>query len=114
MIASSEISWSNAFDGTDRKEWLGAVYEEMKSLIENDTWELTDKPPNKKVVGCRTVLRNKCDADGSHIRRKARVVAQGFSQRPGVDFMETFAPVARIESLRMLLAVSAKHDLLVT
>jgi len=57
------------------------------------------------------VLRNKRDAEGQIDRRKARLVTRGFAQRPGIDYHDTFAPVARLESLRLLIALAAKHDL---
>jgi hypothetical protein len=60
-------------------------------------------------VGYRTVLRNKYASDGTLDRRKARVVAKGFTQRPGIDFHDTFAPVARLSSLRLLMALAAKY-----
>ena len=110
-MATTEIPLKDALSGTNRAEWTRAIHEEIRSLIKNDTWELTEKLTDAKLIGCRTVLRNKCDADGLLVRRKARVVAQGFSQRPGVDFEETFAPVARMESLRMLVAISARLGL---
>lgn len=77
------------------------MYAEIKSLINNDTWTIVDRPHNGKVIGCRTVLRNKYNADGELEQRKARVVAKRFSQRPGVDFYDTFAPVAKLSSLRI-------------
>lgn len=68
------------------------------------SWKMTliDKPSNEKVIGCRTVLRNKYKTNGELDRRKVRVVAKGFTQRPGVDFHDTFALVARLSSLRTL------------
>lgn len=83
----------------------------MKGLISNDTWELVGKPKNANVVGCRVVLRNKYLADGSFDKKKARVVTRGFSQRPGIDFHDTFTSVARLSSLRMLVAVSAMMNM---
>lgn len=75
------------------------------------TLGLVDRPSHEKVIGCRTVLRNKYKADRKLDRRKTRVVAKGFSQRPGVDFHDTFAPVAKIGSLRTLLAVAVEQDM---
>ena len=74
-LVASEITTKAALNGADRNEWLRAICDEVKSLINNDTWVLTEKPKNAKLVGCRTVSRNKCDVDGSLIRRKARIVA---------------------------------------
>lgn len=60
-------------------------------LVANDTWELVEKPDNGSIIGCRTVLRNKYNADGSLEKRKARVVARDFSQRPGIDTLMTLS-----------------------
>lgn len=101
----------DALNGPDRKLWLNAVCDEIKSLIANDTWSLVEKPQDAKIIGCRTVLRYKYNSDGTISRRKARVVAQGFSQIAGVDFTDTYAPVARLDSLRLLAAIAAKIGL---
>jgi hypothetical protein len=110
-MAASEIPFSEAIHGADKDEWKDAILSEIKSLVINDTWDVVDKPVHAKVVGCRTVLRNKYAADGTLDRRKARVVAKGFTQRPGIDFHDTFAPVARLSSLRLLVALAAKYNL---
>lgn len=110
-MLATEVNLEDALSGPDRAAWIEAIYSEFRSLIENDTWDIVDKPPDRKVIGCRVVLRNKLEADGSLGRRKARVVAKGYAQRPGVDFRETFAPVARMGSFRLLIALAAKHDL---
>lgn len=65
-------------------EWLDAMADEMVSIIKNDTWCLVDRTEEMDIIGSRMVLRNKFGADGKLQRRKARLVAQGFSQRPGV------------------------------
>lgn len=80
-------------------------------MIDNDTWKLVEGPSDGKIIGSRIVLRNKYNPDGILSRRKARLVAQGFSQRPGVDFVDTFAPVARMESFRLFMALSTKFEL---
>ena len=107
-MSASEIPFSQAIAGPDRLEWREAIYSEIKSLIANDTWEIVKKPVTGKIIGSRTVLRNKYMAEGNLERRKARVVAQGFTQRPGIDFHDTFAPVARLGSLRLLMALAAR------
>ncbi|KAL7290151.1 hypothetical protein TKK_0015865 [Trichogramma kaykai] len=110
-MSAREVDFGEALRGPDKAAWFRAIQEEIKCLIDNDTWTVVKKPSNARLVGCRTVLRNKLNPDGSLCRRKARLVAQGFSQIPGVDFLETFAPVARLDSLRILSAIAAKHDL---
>lgn len=105
-----EIPFDEAISGSDKEEWLDAVYSEMRCLISNDVFDIVTRPEDKKVVNCRTILRNKYNERGDLNRRKARLVAKGFSQRPGVDFFDTFAPVARLGSFR-LVALAAKYDL---
>lgn len=108
---SSEIPYQQALGGTDKEEWMKAITEEFECLIKNDTWKIVDRPKHQNVIGCRIVLRNKYDPKGLVERRKARLVAKGFTQRPGIDFHDTYAPVARMGSLRLLFALAVKHDL---
>ncbi|KMQ88628.1 retrovirus-related pol polyprotein from transposon tnt 1-94 [Lasius niger] len=113
-MCTAEIPFAQAMSGDNREQWKNAIYEEMKCLVEHDTWDIVKKPPDAKVIGSRIVLRDKYGADGQLERRKARLVARGFSQRPGVDFRDTFAPVARLGSFRLLLALSVKFGLTIS
>lgn len=72
--------------------WLEAALKEIQALVENGTFELVELPEGAKAIGSRWVFKVKRNADGSIERYKARLVAQGFSQRPGSDYHETFAP----------------------
>lgn len=108
-----DISFREAVNGKDSEEWMKVIAEEIRNLIRNNTWDLVNRPKNRDVVTCRTILRNKIKPDGSLERRKARVVARGFSQRKGIDYSETFAPVARLESVRFLMALAAQKNLMV-
>jgi len=88
-----------------------AIVSEVESILQHDTWKLVDRPKDKEVIGSRFVLRNKYHSDGTLERRKARLVARGFAQRPGFHFNETFAPVARMSSIRLLTALGARRSM---
>ena len=84
--------------------------EEMNSLQKNTTWELVSLPPGRKLVQCKWVFQTKVAADGKTCIYKASLVAKGFSQVQGVDYHETFALVAKMDSIRLVLAILAsKH-----
>ena len=79
--------------------------EEYNSLIKNNTWDLVSLPRGRKVVWCKWIYRTKFVVDGSVDKYKAQLVAKGFSQVPGIDYTETFAPVAKMNSIRLTLAI---------
>ena len=90
--------------------WKAAMDEERAALEKNDTWELATPPKGKKVVGCRWVFTPKFQADRTLERLKARVVVKGYTQTQGLDYGETFAPVAKFNMVRVLIALAAKCD----
>ena len=97
-------------DALEDPDWLIAMQEELNNFKRNDVWTLMKRPDHcRNVIGTKWVFKNKQDEHGIVIRNKARLVAQGYSQVEGVDFGETFAPVARLESIRILLAFAAHY-----
>uniref|UniRef100_A0A1X7TBP1 Reverse transcriptase Ty1/copia-type domain-containing protein n=1 Tax=Amphimedon queenslandica TaxID=400682 RepID=A0A1X7TBP1_AMPQE len=86
--------------------------EEYNSLMSNDVWELVKLPKDERVLSSKWIFKCKIGATGNINRYKARLVAQGYSQRPGVDYTkETISPVVRFESLRMIAALAAQNNL---
>jgi len=92
-------------------DWIIAMQEELNNFSRNQVWTLEERPKDARVIGTKWVFRNKKDDQGKVVRNKARLVAKGFSQVEGLDFGETFAPVARLEAIRILLAYASSHDI---
>ena len=105
------LSFKDAMSRPDYKLWWQAMVDEIKAVIQNKTWELAELPPGKKAIPLKWIFKIKRDAKGVFEKYKARIVVRGFSQIAGLDFNETFAPVVRIESIRIILALAAANDL---
>jgi hypothetical protein len=86
--------------------WQIAMQEEINSIRQNDTWTLLELPPDKKAISSRWVYKVKPGSHGKPSRYKARLVARGFEQKDGIDFLETFTPVVRWETIRILIAIA--------
>ncbi|KAD5318172.1 hypothetical protein E3N88_18118 [Mikania micrantha] len=91
--------------------WVEAMQLELLQFKKQQVWELVPLPQGKCAIGTKWVFRNKTDENGQIIKNKARLVVQGFSQKEGIDYDETFAPVARLEAIRLFLAYAALHKL---
>lgn len=100
---------SNYFEAAEHEEWKQAMLEEMKMIGKNDTWLLVDRPRHKKVIGVKLVFRVKLNPDSSVNKHKARLVVKGYSQDPEIDYTDTFAPVARLDTVRLLPALAAQN-----
>ena len=105
-------NYDDAISGSEKDQWKKAMDEEMENLRLMGTWIKGDLPKERKTVGCRWVFMRKRDEHGMITKYKARLVAQGFSQKPGTDYSDngTFAPVMRFETLRTMLAHSAINN----
>ena len=88
-------------------DWVNSIHEELHKFVRNDVWELVPRPKGVNVIETKWIFKNKYDEHGIIIRNKSRLVAPSYTQAKGVDFDETFAPVARLESIRILLAIAS-------
>lgn len=104
-------NYNDAILSKEKQRWMEAMDEEMASLQSHDTWELVQLPEGSNVVGCKWVYNLKYDESNEIQRFKARLVAQGCTQRYGIDYSETFAPVARNTTLRVLLSIAGREKM---
>lgn len=107
------LSLEEALKGPEKEQWLKAVSEEIQCFEDSNAWELVDIPVSGTVVKCKWVLKKKFDSD-NNVRYRARLVAKGFMQKKGVDYDETFSPVVRHATLRLLFALAVKLNLDIT
>ncbi|KAK1605225.1 hypothetical protein QYE76_028898 [Lolium multiflorum] len=107
----SVVEPKKVFEALEDSDWVEAMHEELNNFKRNKVWTLVEKPKEcRNVIGTKWIFKNKQDEFGNIVRNKARLVAQGFSQVEGIDFGETYAPVARLESIRILLAYASHHN----
>ncbi|KAF8751619.1 Reverse transcriptase (RNA-dependent DNA polymerase) [Rhizoctonia solani] len=101
---------AEALAGPDAEEWQKAMAKEVSTFKKMDTYNLTNLPPGHKAIGNAWVFTLKRNANGTPARYKGQLVAQGFSQQPGIDFDEMFAPVVRLDSIQLLLSIANQND----
>ena len=111
ILGKQALSLQEALSSEDGELWRTAVEDEYDSLMKNGTWEVVPLPPGRATVKCRWVFEIKPGYEGVPERYKARLVAKGFTQKYGVDYNETFAPVVKLPTLRTILALVAANDL---
>ncbi|GJZ19974.1 retrotransposon protein, putative, ty1-copia subclass [Tanacetum coccineum] len=107
---SEPANYKAALLDPESNKWLDAMNVEMQSMKDNEVWDLVDLPPNDKTVGSKWLFKKKTNMDGAVHTYKARLVAKGFTQTYGVDYEETFSPVADIRAIRILIAIVAFYN----
>ena len=88
------------------ENWVESMHQELHQFVRNDVWELVPRPKDTNVINTKWIFKNNTNEDGEIIRNKSRLVAQGYTQVEGIDFDESFAPVARLESIQILLSIA--------
>ncbi|GJT90619.1 putative ribonuclease H-like domain-containing protein [Tanacetum coccineum] len=109
----SQLEPTSIAKALEDPDWVAAMQEEMQQFINQQVWKLVPLPDGKHAIGTKWILKNKRDARGIVVRNKARLVAQGHRQEEGIDYDEVFAPVARIEAIRLFLAFASYMGFLV-
>ncbi|KAL4387044.1 hypothetical protein GQ457_09G000130 [Hibiscus cannabinus] len=106
----SYIEPKNFKEALNDDYWILVMQDELNQFERSKVWTLVDMPHDKSTIGTKWVFRNKLDESVNIVRNKARLVAQGYTQEEGIDFDETYAPIARMEAIRMLLAFACHHE----
>ena len=96
-------------DAIKDRKWIEAMDDEINAIKKNKTWDLVDLPEGKEVIGVKWVYKTKSNAEGKIERHKARLVVKGYKHKHGIDYEETFAPVARMETVRAVLSIVAQN-----
>ena len=106
----SQVEPTKVEEALQDESWVEAMHDELFQFQRNDVWTLVPRSEGEHIIGTKWIFHNKTDEEGNVIRNKARHVAQEYSQMEGVDYDETFAPIARMESIRILLALVCQMD----
>ena len=112
-IDPDPLTYNEAMRSIDSAFWKEAINEEMDSIQGNNTWIVVDLPPGSKPIGCKWIFKKKMKVDRTIDKFKARLVAKGFTQKDGIDYFDTYAPVARISTIRVLVALASMHNLVI-
>ncbi|GJX17344.1 zinc finger, CCHC-type containing protein [Tanacetum coccineum] len=106
-IEEDPRTYNEAMQSWDAAFWKEAIDDEIGSIMKNNTWVLSDLPPGCKPLRCKWIFKRKIKVDGTIDKFKARLVIQGFRQKEGIDYFDTYAPVARITKIRLLISISS-------
>ncbi|GJW54778.1 zinc finger, CCHC-type containing protein [Tanacetum coccineum] len=113
LVNGTEDSGGSVVSERVTDEIKEAINDEMDSIMGNNTWVLTDLPPGCRPLGCKWIFKRKLKVDGTVEKFKARLVIQDFKQKSGIDYFDTYAPVARISTIRLLIAMASIHNLII-
>ncbi|KAB2595479.1 DNA polymerase zeta catalytic subunit-like [Pyrus ussuriensis x Pyrus communis] len=104
-------TYKAALESSEAPYWKEAIQSEIESIMQNNTWELVNLPPGNKPIGHKWIFKRKLRPDGTINKYKARLVAKGYRQKEGLDYFDTYSPVARIASIRLLIAIASVYNL---
>ncbi|KAK4386324.1 Retrovirus-related Pol polyprotein from transposon TNT 1-94 [Sesamum angolense] len=110
-LTHEESNIWNVMASSKAKQWKEAVKSEMDSIVSNRTWMLVDLPPGCTTIGCKWIFKKKLKPNGTVDKFKARLVAKGFKQKDGIDYFDTYSPVSRLTTIRVLIALASVYNL---
>ena len=110
-VEDDPINFHQALESSKSQEWINAMNEEIKSMKDNDVWDLIPLPEGVKPIGCKRIFKTKRDSKADVERYKARLVAKGYTQKEGINYKETFSPVSSKDSFQIIMALVAPFDL---
>lgn len=99
-----------ALSGPSKDKWKESMIEEIQNLVRNDTWDFVKLPKGKRLIKSKWIFKTKYDDEGDIVRLKSRLVALGYSQKPGLDYHQTYAPVVQKKTMRILFAISVERN----
>ena len=111
MLKAEPQTYKEVISSSEGLLWKEAIKSEIDSIMQNHTWELVDLPLGSKPLGSKWIFKRKMKADGTIEKYKARLVIKGYKQKEGLDYFDTYSPVTRITSIRMILAIAALRNL---
>ena len=110
-LESDPTSYDQAINSENSTLWHYDMEEELKSMKYNEVWDLVELPKGIKTIVCKWIFKTKHDSKGNVERYKARLVAKGYTQKEGIDYKETFSPISKKDSLRIVMTLIAHFDL---
>ena len=111
MTNGEPQTFKEAMTSPEAPFWKEAINSEVESILQNHTWELVDIPPGNKLIGYKWIFKRKLKDDGSIDKYKARLVAKGYRQNERLDYFDTYSPVSRITSIRILIAIASLNNM---